>query len=97
MELPQGVQLDEQCARAHKRAAAQAEERATKGPAGYREVGCATVSYYDRDRQRLPRCARMPQANKATLKKALSAQAALGQRPDLRLVKLAEAASDNCT
>ena len=55
-------------ARAHKRAAAQAEGRATKGPAGYREVGCATVSYYDSDGERLStmRFARMPQANKAT-------------------------------
>ena len=88
-------------ARAQKRSAAQAEGRATKGPAGYREVGCATVSYYDSDGERLStmRCARMPQANKATLKQTLSAEveAALGQRPDLRMVKLADAAPDNWT
>ena len=40
---------------------------------------------------------RMPEAKKATLKEMLSAEvnAALEQRPDLRLVKLADAAHDN--
>ena len=82
-----------------KRAAAQAAGRATKGPAGFREVGCGTVTYYDCDGQRVGtlRVGRMPEANKATLKQMLSAEveAALAQRPDLRLAKLADGAHDN--
>ena len=43
------------------------------------------------------RVGRMPEAKKATLKEMLSAEvnAALEQRPDLRLVNLADAAHDN--
>ena len=86
-------------ARQAKRALARAAGRATKGPAGYREVGCGTVSYYDVDGERLGtvRCGRMPEAGKATLKEMLGAEveAALEQRPDLRVVKLADAARDN--
>ena len=86
-------------ARQAKRAATRAEGRPTKGPAGYREVGCGTVSYYDCEGERLStlRVGRMPEAKKATLKEMLSAEvnAALEQRPDLRLVKLADAAHDN--
>ena len=43
------------------------------------------------------RMGRMPEARKATLKQMLSAEleAALEQRPDLRLVKLADGARDN--
>ena len=83
-------------ARQAKRAATRAEGRPTKGPAGYREVGCGTVSYYDCEGERLStlRVGRMPEAKKATLKEMLSAEvnATLEQRPDLRLVKLADAA-----
>ena len=86
-------------ARQAKRAATRAEGRPTKGPAGYREVGCGTVSYYDCEGERLStlRVGRMPEAKKATLKEMLSAEvnATLEQRPDLRLVKLADAAPDN--
>ena len=86
-------------ARQQKRALARAAGRATKGPAGYREVGCGTVSFYDADGERLStlRFGRMPEAGKATLKEMLSAEvaAALEQRPDLRVVKLADAARDN--
>ena len=86
-------------ARQQKRALARAAGRATKGPAGYREVGCGTVSFYDADGERLStlRCGRMPEAGKATLKEMLSTEveAALEQRPDLRVVKLADAARDN--
>ena len=78
---------------------AQAAGRATKGPAGFREVGCGTVSYYDGEGERLGtlRMGRMPEANKATLKQMLSAEvdAALSQRPDLEVVKLADGARDN--
>ena len=86
-------------ARQAKRAATRAAGRPTKGPAGYREVGCGTVSFYDSDGERLGtmRIGRMPEARKATLKEILSAEvdAALEQRPDLRLVKLADGAHDN--
>ena len=86
-------------ARQEKRTLARAAGRATKGPAGYREVGCGTVSCYDAAGERLStlRCGRMPEAGKATLKEMLGAEveAALDQRPDLRVVKLADAARDN--
>ena len=85
--------------RQEKRAATRAAGRPTKGPAGYREVGCGTVTFYDSEGERLStvRMGRMPEAKKATLKEMLSAEvnAALAQRPDLRLVKLADAAHDN--
>ena len=86
-------------ARQAKRAVARAAGRATKGPAGFREVGCGTVSCYDTAGERLStlRCGRMPETRKATLKEMLGAEveAALEQRPDLRVVKLADAARDN--
>ncbi len=82
-----------------KRAAARAEGRPTKGPAGFREVGCGTVSFYDCDGERLGtlRMGRMPETKKATLKEMLSAEveAALEQRPGLEVVKLADGAHDN--
>ena len=82
-----------------KRAEAREAGRATKGPAGYREVGCGTVTCYDAEGQRLHtvRCARMPQTRKQTLKEMLSAEvtAVLAQRSELRVVKLADGALDN--
>ena len=82
-----------------KRAEARAAGRATKGPAGYREVGCGTLTFYNKAGKRLRtvRCARMPQARKQTLKETLSAEvtAALAQRSELRVVKLADGAPDN--
>ena len=73
-----------------KRAAAQVPGRATKGPAGFREVGCGTVSCYDRDGEWLStlRIGRMPEANKATLKRfdgraALGGRAPLGDQPGI--------------
>jgi hypothetical protein len=82
-----------------KRQQARAKGQTPSGPAGYQEVGCATVSYYDRDGERLStrRMARMPEENKATLKSQLTAEVmgALRQRPDLRVVKVADGAPDN--
>jgi hypothetical protein len=82
-----------------KRTQARAQGKAPSGPAGYQEVGCATVSYYDRHGERLctRRMARMPETNKATLKKQLTAEVmgALIQRPDLQVVKVADGAPDN--
>jgi hypothetical protein len=84
-----------------KRHKALAQGKAPSGPAGYQEVGCATVSYYDRLGERLltRRMARMPEPHKATLKRQLSAEVmgALRQRPDLQVVKVADGTADNWT
>ena len=82
-----------------KRTHARAMGKSPSGPAGYQEVGCATVSYYDRHGERLctRRMARMPEPNKTTLKSQLTAEVmgALIQRPDLQVVKVADGAPDN--
>ncbi len=82
-----------------KRTLARATGKAPSGPAGYEEVGCATVSYYDCQGERLltRRMARMPEEHKATLKSQLTAEVmgALIQRPDLQVVKVADGAPDN--
>src|SRR5580698_6276732 len=73
----------------------------TRGPAGYREVGVGTLSFYDAEGEMLSaiRIGRMPEPKKATLKRSLKAEvlAALAKRPDLKLVKLADGANDNWT
>lgn len=73
----------------------------TKGPAGYREIGCGTVSFYDEDGEmlRAVRIGRMPESGKTTLKSMLLAELgqALAERPDLRLVGIADGARDNWT
>jgi len=88
-------------AREAKRERARTAGRQTKGPAGYQEASCATLSFYDCDGERLDtlRFARMPEAKKATLKSMLSAEvhAVLAQRPDLQVVKVADGAKDNWT
>lgn len=84
-----------------KRARAAADGKMTRGPAGYREVGCATISFCDEDGEMISaiRMARMPEANKKTLKASILAElgALLAQRPDLPVVKIADAAHDNWT
>lgn len=69
------------------------------GPAGYREVGCGTVSVYDREgeRQQTIRTARMPERNKLAVQAQLQAElaAVLAVCPDLRLVLLADGAKPN--
>ena len=88
-------------ARGEKRAQSAAAGKATCGPAGYQEVGCATLSFYDHEGERLStlRLARMPEAKKATLKAMLTAEleAAQIQCPLLQIVKLADGAKDNWT
>ena len=73
--------------------------RLTRGPAGYREVGCGTVSFYDGEGEilRTVRIGRMPEAKKATLKSMLTSELgrAFAERPDLRLVAIADGANDN--
>ena len=85
--------------RARTRERSRAAGRRTKGPAGYQEAGCATLSFYDIAGERLDTLslARMPEPKKATLKTMLSAEldTALGQRPDLEVVTVADGAHDN--
>lgn len=75
------------------------EGKQTRGPAGYREVGCGSVSHYDESGERLRtvRNARMPESRKQTLKRQLVAEVedAFRQQPQLRLVKVADGARDN--
>ena len=82
-----------------KRKAAAASGHLTRGPAGYREVGCGTISFYDADAGLLKtvRMGRMPEHKKATLKDMLSSELgrAFAERPDLRLVAVADGAKDN--
>jgi hypothetical protein len=88
-------------ARAQKRDDAKSQDKRTRGPAGYSEVGCGTLTYYDAEGGRLStvRVARMPESRKASLKAMLAQEiaTALKQRPDLTLVKLADGAKDNWT
>jgi hypothetical protein len=84
-----------------KREQAKAQGKSPSGPSGYQEVGCGTVSFYDRHGERLltRRMGRMPESHKTTLKHQLSAEVmrALVERPGLKVVKLADGAPDNWT
>jgi hypothetical protein len=81
------------------RAKAASEGWVSKGPAGYREASCATVSFCDEKGDLLGaiRMARAPETKKATLKQMLSAEvsAILARSPGLKLVKVADGAADN--
>jgi hypothetical protein len=87
--------------RKQKRQRAAAEEKHLRGPFGHQEVGCGTLTFYDRFgvRLRTIRVARMPESKKVTLKSMLAAElgAVLHERPDLTLVKIADGARDNWT
>ena len=84
-----------------KRERAKAQGKSPSGPAGYQEVGCGTLSFYDCNGERLMtrRMGRMPESHKVTLKRQLTAEVmgALTERPDLKVVKLADGAPDNWT
>lgn len=71
----------------------------TRGPAGYKEVGCGTISFYDADGGflRTVRMGCMPETKKKTLKSMLSSElgSVFVQRPDLTLVAIADGANDN--
>ena len=86
-------------ARAERKAATRRQGRAAKGPAGYREAGCATLTFYDSKGERLAtrRTARMPEANKETLKKQLRCELdrVRAERPDLVVVGVADGAANN--
>jgi hypothetical protein len=81
------------------RADAASEGRVSKGPAGYREVGCATLSFCDAKGDLISaiRFGRGPEHKKLTLKEILSKDLAhvLAHRPDLPLVKITDAGGDN--
>lgn len=87
--------------RLEKREQTAAEGRLTRGPAGYKEIGCGTLSFCDANGEMLSsvRFARAPEENKATLKQMIEAELRLVRdlRPDLDVVKLADGAEDNWT
>jgi hypothetical protein len=84
-----------------KREQSRQKGKQVSGPAGYREVGCGTVSLYDAkgERLRTVRFARMPEPKKGVLKRQLAAEVehALKQYPHVPLVKVADGARDNWT
>jgi hypothetical protein len=81
------------------RAEAVAEGRTSKGPAGYREASCATLSFCDEKGDLLGaiRLARAPETKKATLKRMLAEEVAAVVRaqPGLKVMKVADGAADN--
>lgn len=87
--------------RKKKREEAAALGKETRGPAGHKEVGCGTVTFYNRDGELLSaiRLGRMPEAGKATLKSMLTDELAWvrEKRPELTVVRLADGAKDNWT
>jgi len=87
--------------RQKKREDALASGKQTRGPAGYYEASVATLTFYDKVGEPLGtiRHGRMPEKGKLTLKDALSKEldAVLEQRPDLRVVKIADGPKDNWT
>jgi hypothetical protein len=87
--------------RKNKRSEALKQGKQAKGPSGYREAGCGTVSFYDvfGDLVKTTRFGRMPEHKKKALKGMLTreVEAALSERPDLDIVKLADGAKDNWT
>lgn len=86
---------------AQKRQKTAEQGQLTRGPAGYREVGIGTLSFCDAEGTMISaiRIGRMPEVKKATLKRSLHAEvlSVLAQRPDLKIVKLADGANDNWT
>lgn len=81
------------------RAKAVEEGRTSKGPAGYREVGCGTIAFCDAKGDMLAaiRMARSPETKKKTLKEMIAAEVAavLAQQPSLKVMKVADGAADN--
>ncbi len=84
-----------------KREAAQAAglSKSLSGPAGYREVGCGTITLYDDEANRLDtvRYGRAPEYKKQTLTEQLDAEleSILAVRPDLEVVAIADGAEEN--
>jgi hypothetical protein len=100
-----GVMIPDKDAQAEaKRQRAEAEKskkppKQKTGPAGFKEVGCGTVTLYDDEGDRLVTVCygRAPEYKKKTLTEQLDAEVAsvLAARPDFRLVALADGAEEN--
>lgn len=75
------------------------EDKRPQGPAGYREVGCGTITFHGLEGEPLKtiRYARGPEAKKVALKGELVAElrAILGTRPGLEIVGLSDGAPDH--
>lgn len=87
--------------RQQKRRRALRDGKETRGPAGFREAACGTLTLHDAEGRRLSTTAlgRMPERGKKTLKDTLEDELVhvLDQRPDLEVVGLADGARDNWT
>ncbi len=81
------------------RATAAAEGRQSKGPAGYRELGCATLAFCDDQGDLISaiRFGRGPESKKVALKETLRQDVLhiLALHPHLRLAKITDAGGDN--
>lgn len=81
------------------RADAAAQGRRSKGPAGYREMGCATLSFCDKKGDLISaiRFGRGPESKKLALKDTLRKDLAhvLAQYPHLPVAKITDAGGDN--
>jgi hypothetical protein len=84
-----------------RKAAARAEGQADKGPAGWREASVGVIAFYDAEGDRLQtrRYGRMPEADKVATKSWLRDELEFirKQRPGLKIVALADGASNNWT
>lgn len=87
--------------RQEKREQATKMGKRTRGPSGRKEVACGTLTQYDKEGEPLhtTRMARMPEAGKATLKSALTAEllALLVLKPELVVVLMGDGCRDNWT
>lgn len=94
-----GVMVAMKAAAGERQAKKAAAGKHGSGPAGKREVGCASVSLYDAAGERLQtvRYGRMPEPLKASLQAQVLAEtdASLGSGPDMRRVHLADGARGN--
>lgn len=100
-----GVMIPDKDAQAEaKRQRAEAERnnkpsKLKSGPAGFKEVGCGTVTLYDEEGERLETVCygRAPEYKKKTLTEQLDAEveSILAARPDLHLVAIADGAEEN--
>lgn len=85
--------------RKEKRTEAEAAGKQTRGPAGYGEAACATLTLYDHEQapRHTLRMGRMPEPKKVTIKGMLQAEltAVVAERPELEVVAVADGARDN--
>lgn len=90
---------DDKASATEVRATAADEGRQSKGPAGYREMGCATLAFCDAKGDLISaiRFGRAPESKKLSLKDTLRQDLAhvLSKHPHLRVAKITDAGSDN--